>query len=371
MKKIFKNIAIASLMQFAVRTAIAQDAIALRIGDPAPALKYSKWIKGEPIASFEDGQLYVLEFWATWCGPCRTAMPHLTMLQKQYEGKISIIGVDIWEDKKKGQPYEAYLPIIEKFVNENSDNLGYSLFADNNDQHMGNNWMKAAGQEGIPSTFIVKGNKIIWIGDPMALDTILPTILEGTYNMVAYKKSFEKNVDASQMLVDEWISATKPIQESLDNKEYRRAIELIDKTRTEHPNLQFALNRMKFYILLCEVSEKEAAAFGKRWQNEDKNAAGVIVDIVSARKDLSKLTYLWAAKAYEKKGLENSPFNFHTLSTAYAKGGDFKNAIAWEGKAIKAAEAALERSKTGAMTEEILDGYKRTLAKYEANALSN
>jgi len=341
-----------------------QDAITLRIGDPAPALKYSKWIKGEPVVSFDGQQLYILEFWATWCGPCRAAMPHLTKLQKQYQGRISIIGVDIWEDIKKGKPYNAYIPVVEKFVKENNENMGYSLVIDNNDQHMGNNWMKAAGQEGIPSTFIIKEGRIVWIGDPMALDTTLPKLLDGSYNMSAYKKEFEKKNDASQKLIDEWLNATKPIQEALKAKEYTRVIGLMDKARAEHPGLEFALDRMKFYTLLNQVNEADAIAFAKQWQEGDRNAGGAILDVVSRKSDLSKASYLWAAKTYENTGVEQNPFSFHLLASVYAKGGDLKNAIRYEEKAVKAAEAALEKSKTGAMTAGILNEYKRALEKY-------
>src|SRR5687768_18516505 len=88
-----------------------QDEITLRVGDAAPAIKYSKWLKGEPVSSFDGDQLYILEFWATWCGPCKGAMPHLTKLQKKYKGKVTIIGVGGWEKIKEGQPYESSMPL--------------------------------------------------------------------------------------------------------------------------------------------------------------------------------------------------------------------------------------------------------------------
>ena len=45
------------------------QAATLGIGDPAPELKVAQWIKGSPVASLDPAQTYVVEFWATWCGP--------------------------------------------------------------------------------------------------------------------------------------------------------------------------------------------------------------------------------------------------------------------------------------------------------------
>jgi thiol-disulfide isomerase/thioredoxin len=54
-------------------------------GKPAPALAVKNWLNSKPLTS-EDlkGKIVVLDFWATWCGPCLAAVPHTNEMQKQY-----------------------------------------------------------------------------------------------------------------------------------------------------------------------------------------------------------------------------------------------------------------------------------------------
>ena len=94
MKKLIPLLS-AALMSAALVSAQAEHA--LKIGDAAPPLKVGKWIKGEPVKAVEAGKLHVLEFWATWCGPCVAAIPHVSELQKKH-ADVVFIGVNVWED---------------------------------------------------------------------------------------------------------------------------------------------------------------------------------------------------------------------------------------------------------------------------------
>lgn len=170
-------------------TAMGQNNDILGIGDPAPTLEYSKWLNGSPIKSFKKDQVYVLEFWATWCKPCINAIPHLSKMAKKYDKKTTFIGVNVME-MTNGKPYESVIPKIKKFVKDMGDKMSYNVIVDNNVHHMVKAWMSAAGKRMIPTTFVVKKGKIVWIGHPMALHFFLGSIVYGVFDEAAFNKKY-------------------------------------------------------------------------------------------------------------------------------------------------------------------------------------
>src|SRR5262249_49101547 len=71
----------------------------LSIGDAAPALKVSKWLRGDKVEKFEKDRVYVVEVWATWCGPCIAMMPHVSTLQQEYQKEVTVIGFTAKDDR--------------------------------------------------------------------------------------------------------------------------------------------------------------------------------------------------------------------------------------------------------------------------------
>jgi thiol-disulfide isomerase/thioredoxin/outer membrane lipoprotein-sorting protein len=54
-----------------------------------------KTLDGEPVTlDSHRGKTVVVDFWATWCGPCRTEMPHLEKLRQEFAGKVEFLGVN-------------------------------------------------------------------------------------------------------------------------------------------------------------------------------------------------------------------------------------------------------------------------------------
>ncbi|KQM74977.1 alkyl hydroperoxide reductase [Pedobacter sp. Leaf216] len=60
------------------------------LNEKAPELVVEKWISQKPDTK---GKFVLIDFWATWCGPCRAYIPTLNDIQKKYADKLVIIGV--------------------------------------------------------------------------------------------------------------------------------------------------------------------------------------------------------------------------------------------------------------------------------------
>lgn len=163
---------------------------ALMVGDPAPPLSIQTWVKGEPVAAFAPGTVYVVEFWATWCGPCIMGMPHLSEVQEEYADKnVRVIGVNIWDDPAKVAPFmKNDAPIHNK---PGDAIMRYTVAIEAKDDpddvrngRMAKEWMQAAGRNGIPTAFIVDQKaRVAWIGHPAAMDAALEQVVGGSWDL--------------------------------------------------------------------------------------------------------------------------------------------------------------------------------------------
>jgi thiol-disulfide isomerase/thioredoxin len=319
-------------------------AASLKVGDPAPALKASRWLQGEEVKNFEPGKVYVVEFWAAWCGPCIAFMPDLAELQVQYKDQgVTIIGFTARDVLGVPDNTEAR---AAGFVKKRGPKLKYT-FAYADDSAASDAWMKAAGRTAIPCSFVVdKTGRIAYIGNPMYLGAVLPRVVAG--NMKAQDVSAE--VGKIQQEFAAVSAALFP--------DHKAGLKALAEFEAKYPHLadNFITVRAKLSLLpkvgdVDEAKKVAEAVVAKALKQGNPSSLGQVAALLrnGPGKESKELlgVAVKAAEAALKLSGDQDAGALIDLASTYAVAGDKVRAREFAGKALAAAageSAALRQS---------------------------
>lgn len=177
--------------------------------DPAPALQVND-LDGKPI-SLDDvkGKIVLLNFWATWCGPCRAEIPDLIELQKKYKDQLAIIALATDED----EPAE-----VKKFAQKAGINYRIGMATDPLRLAYG-------GIPALPTAFVIDAQgrvvqKHIGLNDPSIYELEVRALLGLPFDgKVDYFEDtgqvFLKNAERATELPDVDLSKLTPAQKTI------------------------------------------------------------------------------------------------------------------------------------------------------------
>jgi thiol-disulfide isomerase/thioredoxin len=127
-----------------------------------PRITNLKFVKGKQydVEALRGKSGMVLEFWATWCGPCRQTIPHLTQISKQFPD-VPFIGISSGEDEAT----------VKNFVDRMGSKMDYSVAIDTDGSVM--EMMQQLNIMGIPAAVVVDASgQIQFQNHPMQPDFV-------------------------------------------------------------------------------------------------------------------------------------------------------------------------------------------------------
>jgi thiol-disulfide isomerase/thioredoxin len=343
----------------------APDPIDTLIGKAPPPIKVAKWVKGEPLkesAPFEKGIVYVVDFWATWCGPCKAAIPHLTKLAHEHKGKVEVVGISISE-KQKDAADTSYIELVEKFVKKMDDRMDYRVAVDTPDKAMGIAWQKAAGTGGIPTAWIIDQKGLVaWIGigDPKTVDRIVGEVLAGTFDIkkekaiqaaaeAEAKKRSEADIAASKGKSDALYAKYPGYQEAMKRGDQAAALESLNAAFKADPTSELGAYQWKYMILMQRNKPEEVNGYSRelleRYPDNGDITGWVSACIVAASEDEPRFDKTLALRSAQKSAELAKPdsrwaqFAKWRLGWAYYHTGDLT-------KATESMQAARDGIKT-------------------------
>ncbi|HEY4874315.1 MAG TPA: TlpA disulfide reductase family protein [Puia sp.] len=320
----------------------------LQLGDAAPPLHMREWLKGKPVLQFEKGTVYVVEFWATWCIPCKAAIPRLSKLASKYKKKVIVIGIDIYE--MKTTPVEK----VKFFVDSMRHHMKYRV-ATEDSNFMETGWLDASGEQGIPKTFVVNAEgRLAWIGHPVHLHEVLSRIVNNDWNIneaLAKKNSNRYLEELDDSLNYELNTYEGDYKIPGDFGKPDSAILRISEIIGNEPKLKYApLMASHTFSALLKTNSHKAYEYGKEVlitpTYEEPAYDRIIYDIEwwSDKITLAPEIYELGAEAYQLEADQikqyqdvYNPFRlYNKMAEWYWRAGDKSKAIHAQKKAIKA-----------------------------------
>lgn len=234
-------------------------------GAQAPEIVAEQWLNADGAVRLADlkGKVVVIEFWATWCPPCKKSIPHLAKLHAAHaKDGLVILGISNEE-----------VATVEAFVDKKMK-MPYYVGIDD-DMQTNDAWLE--GVSGIPHAFLVdKSGTVVWAGNPLAeraaMDDAIKGVLAGTFDVEA-----AKNAAAGAKTYNDLRDGLQVAYRARDTE---KLFASLDRMIALKPLDTFAYN-IKRQMLIEFDRADDVPALDKKMERAFKDAPDALVELVT------------------------------------------------------------------------------------------
>ncbi len=351
----------------------AADAPTFAIGDTPPPLVPMAWIKGDPVEAFERDHVYVVAFFATWCGASRQSMPLLSDVARRYQGKLTVIGINVRQSERG----EASVAAVTQFVQGRGRDMDYTVAMDDPVRKpMFTSWMRTAGMYAIPTAFIIgRDGRLAYVGIPidpeasLGFERAVEQAVAGASDLAAARQ-LQRELGEQMKLYLADKELMKPLDEAMERKDYRAVLVEADRLVAQDPEREGRVFGDRFTAML-HLDEAEALAFARKAHAAAESRemslgmASTVGSVIAYRPGLSRgayetaATYLEAAVAGQGDDF-NAMFDLLALARVQQQLGRGKQAIEAQQRAMSIARGRKD------VSAEMMADMEKTLAGYRA-----
>lgn len=211
------------------------------------------WLQGSPVKDWEKDKVYIFEFWATWCGPCLAAMPHMEQLHQVFKDEplVQIIGVNVMDRKSPD--------VLKEFLKNRPTTLTYTMAVDVDGKKTKDRWLTPQKVQGIPHVFAVKNGQLIWRGHPLNLtDKMLMAMMKPDFSAKDFStKRFEKK----EQLEKAYRKMYRDVEELMRRGKKTEALAVIKQVQDAGQLSQNQLIHLKMlpFVVLAQLGQTQDA----------------------------------------------------------------------------------------------------------------
>ncbi len=165
----------------------------LSFDSPMPIPEVAQWLNGSAPDFSDRKQIFLFVFWASNITPARESLPRLSLIADAYKSQgVTVVGMT-------AEPADGIRPLLESPTYKGA--IGFAIGCDP-DRSTYQQFMTASWQTSLPTVFLAKDHKVLWIGTPREVEAILKRVLDGSWTAQGRKEAHDRDAATTKRAGD-------------------------------------------------------------------------------------------------------------------------------------------------------------------------